>query len=148
MPVGTNGFGSGLSGSVFGSAAGSKPLSNFASGTVKSFQNQKDAKPFGAPDSDEGEQEDEDEDNGEDNDSNGAEKDLDTSPEKEQDDKSKVKLHRGESYNVLVRIYPANANDLQSTLMMARQTKPRYCQLELKCLSTKTALGRSAVLAC
>ncbi|KAJ3494676.1 hypothetical protein NLG97_g3924 [Lecanicillium saksenae] len=90
-PSGTNGFGSGLKGTGFGSASGIKPLSSFASGAAKPFSTQKSAKAFGAPDSD-AEVDDEDE-NGDEEENSGADKDRDASPEKE-DDKAKVKLHK------------------------------------------------------
>lgn len=90
----TNGFGSGLGGSVFGSGSGIKVPSSFSSGAAaKPFQSQKSSKPFGAPDSDV--ESDDDDGNGDTEEDGAADKDRDASPEKEQDDKAKLKLHKG-----------------------------------------------------
>lgn len=105
-PSGTNGFGSGLKSSGFGSAAGTKPLSSFASGAAKPFSTQKTSKPFGAPDSD---AEEEEEEGTGDDENSGADKDQDASPEKE-DDKSKVKLHKGLSINDAALSFALHAN--------------------------------------
>ena len=144
-PPRTNGFGGGLGGSGFGSASGVKPLSSFSSGASKPFQNQKSAKPFGAPDSDV--EEDGDEDNVDEEEGNsGADKDRDVLSEKD-DDKSKVKLHKGLFTMLLSSVSRANVMD-QSTSMMAKPAKLPFCLSEQRCLFTRMTLGRSAELEC
>lgn len=142
--AGTNGFGSGLGGgSVFGSA---KPLSAFGSGASKPFQTQKGAKPFGAPDSDV--EEEEEEETGEEGEGADKDKDRGGSPEKESDDKAKVKLHKGTYFQLAYFHRLTVLTVFQSTLTTARPVTPPYCQSEPRCLSTRTRLGKSEVLAC
>ncbi|CAM1511127.1 Fc.00g086400.m01.CDS01 [Cosmosporella sp. VM-42] len=95
LSSGTNGFGSALSGSVFGSALGGiKPLPSFAApGKDALKKSEKPVKAFGAPDSDA--DDDEEDDEGDDDAlPEGAERAL--SPEKESDEKKKLKLQKVE----------------------------------------------------
>ncbi|KAH7137114.1 hypothetical protein B0J13DRAFT_448863 [Dactylonectria estremocensis] len=90
----TNGFGSTLGGSAFGSAlSGIKPLGSFAAPGGDAPKNEKPAKPFGAPDSDAEESDDEGSAN---EDAQPEEAERAQSPEKESEEKKKLKLQKVE----------------------------------------------------
>lgn len=91
----TNGFGSALGGSVFGSAlSGGKGISSFAAPGAEPLKSDKPARPFGAPESD-GEDGDEgDDEGGENNKVDEAERAL--SPEKDSEEKKRLKLQKVE----------------------------------------------------
>ncbi|KAH7133476.1 hypothetical protein EDB81DRAFT_659170 [Dactylonectria macrodidyma] len=90
----TNGFGSTLGGSAFGSAlSGIKPLGSFAAPGGDAPKTEKPAKPFGAPDSDAEESDDEGSAN---EDAQPEEAERAQSPEKESEEKKKLKLQKVE----------------------------------------------------
>ncbi|KAG5927611.1 hypothetical protein E4U42_002031 [Claviceps africana] len=100
----TNGFGS-IGFGLPSALSGSKPLGSFVSSGMKAAQNDKAARPFGAPDSDAGEDDDEDdeddedgedEEDGEDGESEGQlhDKIRRASPDKDGDDKKRLKLQK------------------------------------------------------
>ncbi|KAG6027140.1 hypothetical protein E4U41_001043 [Claviceps citrina] len=74
-------------------SSGCKPLGNFAPSITKPLQSEKAARPFGAPDSDVGEDDEDDEDDG---DSEGQVNDKvrRASPDRDSEDKKRPKLHK------------------------------------------------------
>lgn len=99
----SNGFG----GLGFGSASvlsGNKALGNTASG-AKPMQSDKAARPFGAPDSDAGEDDEYDEDDGDE--SQLDDKTRGASPEKDNEDRKRPKLHKSKLH--ILAIYHAQS---------------------------------------
>lgn len=97
LASGSKGFGSTLgSGAGFGSGGptGVKPLGSFAAPNTKPLTSEKPSKPFGAPDSDSGN----DEGDAEEDEENQPDEERAPSPEKESEDKKKPKLHKGKSH--------------------------------------------------
>lgn len=91
----TNGFGC-IGFGLPSALSGTKPLGSFNPSGIKALQSDKAARPFGAPDSDVGEEDEDEEEDGEGEDSDGQlhDKVRRASPDKDNEDKRRPKLQK------------------------------------------------------